>query len=324
MSVRIAIAGTGAVSPAGWSGEELAAAVFEGRNLPVEERESEGTWARVPVRVVPPPAGKTLRHPRLRRVSPVVRFAVAAGMEALGEERLEALRAGELRLGVIVNVVNGCVGYSRRFFREVLEDVSTASPILFPETVFNSIASHVAAVIDTRERNYTLLGDATQFLTGVDLAAGWLVERKIDGCLVIGAEELDWLSFEAARVFSREMVVSEGAGAIYLERSEEAPEIELAQVTHAVTYGSDCSPKEAAAKMRGLLPGGLSEAIVVSDEAAGEGVGLRAILGFGIGAATAWQAVVAAEALRTGRCRDSFVHGFGTDQQAIGAHFRRN
>ena len=194
MSVRLAISGVGAVSSAGWLAGDLAAAVFEGGNLPTEMRESEGSRDGVAVRAVPPPEGKKMRHPRLRRVSPVVRYAVAAGMEALGEERLAAVRAGELRLGVVVNVVNGCVGYSRKFYREVLEDTATASPILFPETVFNSTASHVAAVLGTKEINYTLLGDATQFLSGVDMAAAWLVDGKVDACLVIGAEELDWLS----------------------------------------------------------------------------------------------------------------------------------
>ena len=40
-------------------------------------------------------------------------------MEALGEERLSAIAAGDLRVGVIFTLINGCVNYSNRFFGEV-------------------------------------------------------------------------------------------------------------------------------------------------------------------------------------------------------------
>ena len=120
------------------------------------------------------------------------------------------------------------------------------------------------------------------------------------------------------------MVVSEGAGAIYLERSE-APEIELAQVTAAFPYGNDCSPEAAAQQMRDALPSDASGAMDFYDAPNGsEGVATREVLGFGVGAATAWQSVLAYEALASGRCQQAKVLGIGTDQQAIGAHIRKN
>lgn len=327
MKEGVAIVGAGAVSPAGWSASALAEAVREARELPAEIRSDENGWGNVTVRGVPAPEGKAIRHPRLRRASAVVKYSVAAALEALGADRLEAIRAGEWRLGIIVNVVNGCVGYSRRFYGEVLEDPGTASPILFPETVFNSIGSHVAAVLGTTAVNYTILGDATQFLSGLDLAAGWLERDMVDGCLVIGAEELDWLSYDAVNVFARGTVVTEGAGAIYLERSSE-PAVELAQVTAAFPYGAECAPEEAAAAMRDELPAGLPDEIDFLDlprgSNGGSEVALRATLGFGIAATTAWQTVLAREFLVAERCRNALVLGYGSDQQAIGAHLRKN
>ena len=39
------------------------------------------------------------------------------------------------------------IRYSERFFGEVLENPATASPMLFPETVMNAPASHMAAYL---------------------------------------------------------------------------------------------------------------------------------------------------------------------------------
>ena len=87
----------------------------------------------------------------------------------------------------------GLVTYSRRFYEEVLRDPATASPLIFPETVFNAPASHLAAYLGSTAPNCTLVGDDGMFLQGLALAAQWLMEDEIDGCVVIGAEELDWL-----------------------------------------------------------------------------------------------------------------------------------
>ncbi len=58
------------------------------------------------------------------------------------------------------------MAYSRRFYEEVLRDPATASPLIFPETVFNAPASHLAAFLGTTAINYTLVGDEGTFLAG--------------------------------------------------------------------------------------------------------------------------------------------------------------
>jgi 3-oxoacyl-[acyl-carrier-protein] synthase II len=116
----IAITGLGAVSPAGWRAPALLAAVESPGGLPDPGFSTrEGRDHPVPVRRVPPPVEKLplLRDPRLRRVSPLARFAVAAALEAIGGDRWEAIQSGDLRLGIVFCLVNGCVNYSGRFFR---------------------------------------------------------------------------------------------------------------------------------------------------------------------------------------------------------------
>ncbi|MGI9244659.1 MAG: hypothetical protein ACR2RV_27905, partial [Verrucomicrobiales bacterium] len=86
--MRVGIAGTGAVSPAGWGAVALAAAYESGTPLALEQRERterEGSPSRV--RAVPKPEIKRpfLRDPRRRRISPIGRFVAAAALEARGE-----------------------------------------------------------------------------------------------------------------------------------------------------------------------------------------------------------------------------------------------
>src|SRR6185503_7018328 len=180
------------------------------------------------VRQVPPanPRPAFLAHARLRRTSPIAHYAVAAALEALGPDATK-VTSGALRLGIIYCSLTGCVNYSRRFYDEVLKEPSTASPLVFPETVFNSPASHLAALIGTTGINYTLVGGPGTFLQGVALAADWLTDNRVDGCLVIAAEELDWLTAGAVNLFSRKIVLSDGAGAIYLRAGTRVSPVQL-------------------------------------------------------------------------------------------------
>ena len=93
--MKIAVTGSGVVSPAGWGAAPFLAAFEAGQPLPVEFRTRPGReGAPSRVRAVPKPAAKLpfLRHPRMRRTSPVGRFAVAAALEALGEARAQSVR----------------------------------------------------------------------------------------------------------------------------------------------------------------------------------------------------------------------------------------
>ena len=115
-------------------------------------------------------------------------------MEALGEERVAQVKAGELRLGIVFATMCGAVQYSNRFYQEVIDEPATASPILFPETVFNATSSHLSAIFNSQAANYTVVGDSAEFLSACRIAADWLHAGEVDGCLVVGSEELDWVS----------------------------------------------------------------------------------------------------------------------------------
>jgi hypothetical protein len=334
---RVFVAGAGAVSPAGWGAKTLEAAVAGRRALPIQSMTRPGWSETLPVRRVPTanPRPAFLMEPRLRRSTPIAQFVVGAALEALGQD-CEQVRAGGIRLGIVVCTMCGCVAYSRRFYHEVLHDPPTASPLLFPETVFNAPGSHLAALLQSRGMNYTLVGDQGTYLKGIALAADWLRTGQADGCLVIGAEELDWVVPDAQRHFADRAVLSEGAGALYLKGGEPRPGlIELVGLTNAHLYVRGASRVTTANRMREellslgspeLLCDGL-QGVAILDRTeqqlwrdwSGSRTSPLTVLGEGFLAGAAWRCVMAVRALERGECRSVGVSVVGCNEQAVGA-----
>lgn len=327
---RIAITGTGAVTPAGWGVEAMWDALQEGEALPVEslERSNHGVTISVPVRKVP--AGASLKHPRLRRTSPVSKFAVAAAVEALGEERMAECQAGTLRVGILCTLLNGCVQYTNRFFAEVRQDPAMASPILFPETVFNAPSSHLSALLGSTAPNDSLLGDRAGFFTALEVATEWLQRDEVDGVLVIGCEELDWLSAEGIALYDKGLIASEGAGALYLEWSEEGVALEAID---EISLTEEMDQTLAMSVLRERLDHGRQGMLVdgktgvarwdQEENEAWEGwdggcISPMILLGESLAAAAAWQAVVAVEAVRRGIVQDAIACIRGGNGQVAG------
>ena len=78
-------------------------------------------------------------HPRLRRSSAISRFAAVAGLAALRDAGIEMNEVVAHRTALIFAISNGGVVYTKRFYHEIVETgAQAASPLLFPETVFNA------------------------------------------------------------------------------------------------------------------------------------------------------------------------------------------
>lgn len=346
----ICLTGWGAVSPAGWNAPALADAVLAGIPLPhtAERRVPEAPerlFRRVPAMPATP---DWMKQPRLRRTTAAARHAVHAAVQALGEGNLEAIRSSGRRIGTIFCTMSGCVQFSRRFYAEVLANPLLASPILFPETVYNAPASHVSSLLGSPEMNYTLVGDSAQFLAGLDLAAQWLDDGLVDACLVIAAEELDWISDEALLLFAPHGVAAEGAAAVLLEKGTSAPSagpgITLHAVTETFTYGQERDRSEAANAVRRTLepfttPGtvlcdGSNPSAHPADSSRTRGdsteqrlwqdwdatrYGVRPVVGEGFAITSGWQTVLACELLQRGLASQALISAVGLTQQAMGA-----
>lgn len=335
---HVFIVGAGAVSPAGWGVPALLQAVE--RELPIAPLElARPGWngRSLVIRQVPPPSPRPafLGQARLRRTSPISQYTVAAALEALGDDAAK-VSAGELALGIVVCVMSGCVNYSRRFYDETLRDPATASPLVFPETVFNAPASHLAALLGSRSLNYTLVGDPGTFLQGLALAADWLAEGSVNACLVVAAEENDWLTADAFRLFSKRMVLADGAGAVYLKLGNPSGSLaRLDAITDSQLFGPRTPPAEAVRRVVRQLPTGEGTLLVDGQQGvtqidapesaawagwAGRRVSPKRTLGEGLTAAAAWQCIVASHAVARGQPAAN-VSVVGTNQQAIGARF---
>jgi hypothetical protein len=340
---RIFVAGLGAVSPAGWGVAALSQALDQGEPLPVQPLNSQPStlnpFRPLRARLVPNPPTRPefLAHPRLRRTSPITHYAAAAALEAMGGLRARAA-VKDLRLGVVACFQSGCVQYSCRFYDETLKDPATASPLVFPETVYAAPASHVAALLENVVLAYSLVGDPSALLQGVALGAAWLSENRVDACLVIGAEETNWITADALRHLDRLSVVAAGAGALCLCREHAwSAGVELAAITDAHTFTSRLSRAQAAQAMRRQLgpqlPGELladgagdNPRADAAERAAwtdwtGARISPKRILGEGLMAAAAWQCVAACDAVAVGRVAAASVSLVGSNQQAIGARF---
>jgi 3-oxoacyl-(acyl-carrier-protein) synthase len=336
---RVFIVGHGAVSPAGWGVPPLRDALRKNEAIPTKDLERPGLDRPLLVRPVPSPAARPffLSHARLRRASTLTHYAVAAALEALGDDA-EKVANGSLRLGIILCVMSGCVNYSRRFYSEVLREPGTASPILFPETVFNAPVSHLAALLGTPAIHYTLVGDPGMFLSGLAVATGWLAEERVDGCLVIGAEEIDWVTADAYRLFDRKTFLSEGCGALYLQGNRAGkPAVELHSITQAYSYSKRQNCFQAARFVRAALPAEQDGHLLCDStnespklDAAeltawqnwrGPRLSPKTVLGEGLSAASAWQCVLAIDALQHRLFKGVNVSVAGCNQQAIGAYF---
>jgi 3-oxoacyl-[acyl-carrier-protein] synthase II len=326
--MSLAIAGMGWVTPLGGGVDSVWDLLLHGHEASattISEQFGDRSYSvfRVPESVM---AG--FAHPRLRRASVISRFAAAAALEALRAAGLEPGSQNGERTALIFAVSNGGVIYTKRFYSNIVESgAQSASPLLFPETVFNAPASHLAAILGITGATYTLVGDGAVGLAAIKMAEDLMANEALDHCLVVGTEEVDWLLCDAYRRWrllrssppiepfnaqQRGMILSEGAGAILLAR--EGP------FTIECAHPGGCFSKRAeAGDILKQILNDLSETqidFVISgangtfvDQAESEAIGQIApdafvyagkpALGESVGAAAVWQVIVAAQALRS-------------------------
>ncbi len=327
--MRLAIAGRGWVTPLGNGIAAVWKRLLAGESAVAETLESEVSRATYPVYRVPTDAlADAPTHPRLRRSSAISRFAAVAGLHALSDAGLTITPELAERTALIFAISNGGVIYTKRFYHDVVQSgPQAASPMLFPETVFNAPASHLAAILGITGSSYTLVGDGAVSLLAIHMAVDLMQNPSIDYCLVVGAEEADWLLCDAYRKWRllreappiepfreppRGMILSEGAGAVLLAREGE---IVIEQVTAGTNFRTQREAPAAVAAVLAQLCTDAVDVVVASangtfvDKAEREALAARCdsavvyspkpALGESVGAAGMWQLICAAEALRT-------------------------
>jgi 3-oxoacyl-(acyl-carrier-protein) synthase len=233
--VTARISGIGCVTPLGCDLGEIWKRIAAGERPVLTEVVNPETGRKFLAALVPPAMTAHLaREPRLRRSSPISLFAAAAGKAALADSGIELTGAVKARAAVVFGVSNGGVQYTRRFYEQIVKQgADKASPLLFPETVYNAPASHLAAMLGLDGATYTLVGDGTVGMQALEFGAQLLAIRDADHVLVVAAEELDWIFLEAHRAWrllacDQRAVPAEGAAAVVLSRDGMRASIDVA------------------------------------------------------------------------------------------------
>ena len=231
--MSLGIAGMGWITPLGRGVNEVWERLMHGDEAIPENISGAGGTKTYKAFLVPVHASKNLPpHPRLRRASAISRFSVAAGLDAIAEAKSNGINLDAGDLALVFAVSNGGVAYTKRFYHGVLESgAPAASPLLFPETVFNAPASHLAAILGIDGASYTVVGDGAVGILGIQMAKELLESGAARHCLVVGAEEADWVLCDAYHKWrltrssppiqpfsnpARGTILSEGAGAVLL------------------------------------------------------------------------------------------------------------
>lgn len=197
------------------------------------------------------------RIARIRRASTISHLAMAAAMDAIRSADCDPVSEN---VAIVFAATNGGVIYTRRFFADVsASGVHAGSPLLFPETVYNAPVSHIAAQLGVNGIVTTIVNDATAGIDAFAVATELLESNACDRCLVVGAEEFDWVVGEACESWSLVArggiitpfrgggtVFAEGAAAVLLGREGGAA------VSRIVPPRSFRSLEEGAELARGL------------------------------------------------------------------------
>ncbi len=354
------VAGVGWVTPLGNGVEEVRARLAAGESAPVAELAAPHARRPAFYRPIPPGQADAVARSaaRVRRSSPISCYALTAGLAALqaaGEAPglLPPERASQT--AVIFAVCSGGVNYTRRFYEKIVaEGPAGASPILFPETVYNAPASHLAALLGVDGPSYTLVGDASAGFAALRFAGELLAtDPGLAQCIVVGAEEADWIlwqGYAAWRLLASEpcvrlhaeppggMLLSEGAAAMVLRRPTGAPG-EVGLLAEHATYLGRREAGAALGRVLGELPRAGVQALygsangtwvdaVEAATLARSGVSAPAFypkgaLGDPLGAAAILQAALAAEAVAHGEVQGALATGIGLNQQVGAALVQR-
>ncbi|WP_178087744.1 beta-ketoacyl synthase N-terminal-like domain-containing protein [Methylacidimicrobium cyclopophantes] len=135
-----------------------------------------------------------MMEPRLRRAGAMAQFfaeAVRQVVENVPEQE-------KSRIGLIAIFNNGSIGHTVRFVAGYRgQGRRFASPLLFPETVYNAATSHAAAVFGLGGPCSTLVGDESAWIDGIRMARVWLRLGHVSTALVVAAEELTPVTLDA-------------------------------------------------------------------------------------------------------------------------------
>ena len=248
--VSVPITGLGSVSPFG----PCSGLIAERDSKPCVVHEIPARGIRRAFLVQPFRPADVVPGLKTRRLDRLSVWCLIAAHLALRDARIDLEKEERSRFGVVFGTGYGCAELTEAYLKNVAgAGYGAADPIVFPETLDNSPASHVARVLGLRGPNITLSCRGISGEAALIQGASLLLSGEADRILVIAGDTLnrplyEW--YEAARVLS---------GACYTEREGPVP----------LTSGGD-----------GFVPGEGLAAVVMETDGAYAGRGAHAYARF--------------------------------------------
>ena len=199
---------------------------------------------------------RTFMPPRFfRRLSRLSRLAVAASIEAIKDSGIEISENNCQRIGIVCGTAFGSTQQTDAFFVSLLDNgPQGAEPFLFPDTVPNAPASHVAMYHRLKGPNSTFCQNHLSGECALAYAVSLLQQDQADAVVVGGVDELSSMLFHSLSAVhalkplrwkgtlqpshfpsGKGFVLGEGATCMVLERAD------LASKRRQHSYGTPLS-----------------------------------------------------------------------------------
>ncbi len=234
----IAITGIGILSPAGIGKEDLLrsfAATRSGISEPAGFGLPYGGITRLAM-VRNFSAKESIPAMKARRMSRFSQLGLASAIEAVKDAGIEVNESNRYRIAIAVGTGLASSDSTDRFYEGLLrEGPEATNPMIFPETVQNIAASHIAMHFKTRGQNITFSHADISAELALFYGAELLKDGQTDTVIVTGADELSIsavIGYASFGVISNDMkpfdrrrngfVLGEGGSSVVLERLDDA------------------------------------------------------------------------------------------------------
>lgn len=185
-----------------------------------------------PAAVVEPDYKALISPAMLRRMAPIIKFSVAAGMDCLKQAGLDKPNA------VVTGTGLGCLRDTQKFMEAFLtSDADTLSPTAFIQSTHNTISGQIALMTTCHGYNMTFVQNNLSFEYAL-LDSKMLIDEGADNVLVGAADErIEILNELASKMQLSESFnnkISEGAAFFLLSNNSDNALAKLLDV-HAET-----------------------------------------------------------------------------------------
>jgi 3-oxoacyl-[acyl-carrier-protein] synthase II len=155
---------------------------------------------------------------KTRRLDRLSVWSLVAASIAIKDAGLDLDQVDRSRVAVVMATGLGCIELTETFFLSAAaRGWSQTDPIVFPETLGNAPASHVARHLDLRGPNITVGSKGLAAECALLQAVSLLRNRQVDFALVLAGDTLTRSSREWYEAAGTSSIPSEGVTAIVLE-----------------------------------------------------------------------------------------------------------